>query len=89
MEQAIELLTTAAERKKKAAEPLRTLGKDPATNADMHIKEGRYGVYITDGKTNVSLPKRFDKDTITAEEAADLLAKKRVAPKRAWRGKKV
>jgi DNA topoisomerase-1 len=88
LEQAIELIATAAERKKKAAEPLRTLGKDAATQADVHIKEGRYGVYITDGTTNVSLPKRFDKDTITLAEASELLEKKRTSPKRAWRGKK-
>jgi DNA topoisomerase-1 len=77
-----------AEARKKAAEPLRTLGKDPETQGDVHVKDGRYGPYITDGKTNVSLPKRFTIEGIKLEEAVELLAKKRVAPKRAWRGKK-
>ncbi len=87
---AITMMAEAQERKKKAAEPLRVLGKDPATDAEMIIKDGRYGPYVTDGKTNASLPKKFDPQTITPEEAAELLAKKRAAPpgRRPWRGKK-
>lgn len=88
LKDAISMIENAAEMKKKAAEPLRTLGKDPASGGDVHVKDGRYGPYITDGKTNVSLPKRFTIEGITLDDAADLLAKKRVAPKRAWRGKK-
>lgn len=86
--QAIACLTDRQEQRKKAAEPLRTLGNDPATNAAILVKDGRYGPYVTDGKTNASIPKRFAPDTITLEEAAELLAKKRVAPKRVWRKKK-
>jgi len=88
LKDAIHMIENAAEMKKKAAEPLRVLGKDPAEGGEVSVKSGRYGPYITDGKTNVSLPKRFEIPTITLEEAAELLAKKRVAPKRAWRGKK-
>ncbi len=88
LKDAISMIENAAEMKKKAAEPLRVLGKDPALGGEVSLKDGRYGPYITDGKTNVSLPKRFEIATITLEEAAELLAKKRVAPKRAWRGKK-
>ncbi|TSC80599.1 MAG: DNA topoisomerase I [Candidatus Peregrinibacteria bacterium Gr01-1014_25] len=88
--QAVQMMAEATERKKRAAEPLRVLGSDPATGAEMLIKDGRYGPYITDGKTNASLPKKFDPQTVTVEEAAELLAKKRAAGpgKRVWRGKK-
>jgi len=85
---AIIILDEVQIARKKAAEPLRTLGKDPESNADIHVKDGRYGPYITDGKTNASLGKKFAPATITLEEAIDLLAKKRASPKRAWRGKK-
>ena len=85
LEEAIVLLKEAKEQKKKAAEPLKTLGADPATNATMLVKVGRYGPYITDGKTNVSLPKKFTPETITSEEAADLLAKKRARGPSKWR----
>ncbi|HVW66443.1 MAG TPA: type I DNA topoisomerase [Candidatus Peribacteraceae bacterium] len=86
--QAVELLTTAAERKKKAAEPLKTLGKDPESGNDIHVKDGRFGPYVTDGKTNASLTKKFTVESITLADAAELLQKKRTSPKKAWRGKK-
>src|SRR5207302_515935 len=50
LDQACERLKEAAEKKKKAAEPLRTLGEDPATGAQILIKDGRFGPYVTDGK---------------------------------------
>lgn len=88
LEEAVETVKNVAEAKLKAAQPLRTLGKDPESQADIHVKDGRFGPYITDGKTNASLGKKFSIDTITLEEAIEVLAKKRSSPKRAWRGKK-
>ncbi|MDO8649638.1 MAG: type I DNA topoisomerase [Candidatus Peregrinibacteria bacterium] len=84
-EQAVELLTRSKEERKKAAEPLRTLGEDPATAAQILVKTGRYGPYVTDGKTNASLPKKFSPDTVTLEEAAELLAKKRARGPSKWK----
>ncbi|MBI3336720.1 type I DNA topoisomerase [Candidatus Peregrinibacteria bacterium] len=86
--QAIELFTTAAERKKQAALPLRTLGKDPTTGGEILVKDGRYGPYVTDGKTNASLGKKFDPLSITLEQAVELLVKKRARPPRKWGNKK-
>ena len=88
LKEAVELLTTAAERKKKAAEPLRTLGTDPSSGGEIHVKDGRFGPYVTDGITNVSVPKRFSPDTITLAESIEILEKKRSSPKKVWRGKK-
>jgi topoisomerase IA-like protein len=42
----------------------------------------------SDGKTNSSLGKRFTPDSITLEDAIEMLEKKRTSPKRAWKGKK-
>lgn len=87
--EAITLLDEAEENRKKAAEPLKVLGKDPVSGGEILVKDGRYGPYITDGTTNASLGKKFSPSTITPEEAQELLAKKRAAgPRRAWRGKK-
>ena len=77
----------SAARKAKAAEPLRTLGKNPA-GKDVLVKTGRYGPYVTDGETNCSVPKRFAPETITLDEAVELLEKKKTSPKRAWGRKK-
>lgn len=87
-EEAVTWLTESAERKKKAAEPLKTLGEDPESKKTITVKDGRYGMYVTDGVTNCSLPKALSVDTITFDEAVALLAKKRGQPKRAWRGKR-
>jgi DNA topoisomerase-1 len=86
--EAVDTVVNVAEAKKKAAEPLRTLGKDPDSQTDVHVKDGRYGPYITDGTTNVSLPKRFTIEGITLQEALDLIVKKKSSPRRAWGGKK-
>ena len=84
-DEAVTLLKDAKEQKRKAAEPLRTLGPDLATNATVTVKEGRYGPYVTDGKTNASISKKMDPATITLEQAADLLAKKRARGPSKWR----
>lgn len=86
--EAIDLISRAAEIKKQRELPLRTLGKDPATQADILIKDGRYGPYVTDGVTNCSLPKRFAPDTITLAEALELLVKKRERGPSKWGAKK-
>jgi DNA topoisomerase I len=86
--EAVKIVNERAEAKKKAAEPLKTLGEDPKTGGTIQVKDGRFGPYITDGKTNASLGKKFTPDSITFEDAVELLEKKRSSPKRAWRGKK-
>ena len=43
----------------------------------MVIKDGRFGPYITDGQTNVTVPRSEDPATISAERAFELLADKR------------
>jgi DNA topoisomerase-1 len=66
-------------RGQRSAAPLRELGPDPATQAPMVVKEGRFGPYITDGEYNVTVPRGETVEGITAERAADLLATKRAA----------
>jgi DNA topoisomerase-1 len=81
---ALAFITDAKQRRKEAAEPLRTLGKDPSTGAEILVKSGRYGPYVTDGKTNASLSKKLTPESVTLEEASDLLAKKRVRGPSKW-----
>ena len=68
-----------------AAPPLRELGADPLTGAQMVLREGRFGPYVTDGTTNASLRKGDSVDAISPERAAELLAERRAAPPRAKR----
>jgi DNA topoisomerase-1 len=60
-----------------AAPPLKELGPDPETGGPIVLKEGRYGPYLTDGITNVSLPRGDTVEEITPERAVELLAEKR------------
>ena len=87
-EQAKTLFADGAEKKRKMLEPLLELGEDPETKAPLLVKSGRYGAYVTDGKTNATVPKDQDPKTVTREQAIQMLVKKRKAPKRTWKGKK-
>ncbi|WP_018142403.1 type I DNA topoisomerase [Alloscardovia criceti] len=62
-----------------AKPPLRELGADPETGKNVTIKDGFYGVYITDGETNRTLPKQYTAESIEPAEAFRLLAEKRAA----------
>ncbi|RRD47102.1 type I DNA topoisomerase [Tessaracoccus sp. OH4464_COT-324] len=64
-----------------AAAPLLELGADPANGKPVVVKSGRFGPYITDGETNVTVPRGEDPATLTAARAFDLLAEKRAKPK--------
>ncbi|OLO56778.1 DNA topoisomerase I [Actinomyces oris] len=79
LEQALELFAQPKRRRGQAAArgPLRELGQDPATDKPVVIKDGRFGPYITDGQTNVTVPRSEDPATISAERAFELLADKR------------
>lgn len=87
-EEAEKLIAEAKDKKKKEAEPLKSLGKDPNTGGDIVVKDGRYGPYVTDGKTNASIPKKYMPEDVDLILAAELLDKKRNAPKRKWKGRR-
>ena len=60
-----------------AAAPLRELGTDPLTEKPLVIKDGRFGPYVTDGETNASLRRGQAVETMTIEQASEMLAEKR------------
>ncbi|HEX2362389.1 MAG TPA: type I DNA topoisomerase [Jiangellaceae bacterium] len=60
-----------------AAAPLRELGTDPANGKALVIKDGRFGPYVTDGETNVTVPRGTDVDQLTFDRAVELMAEKR------------
>ncbi|MFD0898856.1 type I DNA topoisomerase [Actinomadura sediminis] len=79
LEQAKELFAQPKQRGRRAAAapPLRELGKDPASDKPVVVKEGRFGPYVTDGETNASLRKGDEVESITIQRAAELLAERR------------
>ncbi len=59
--------------------PLATFGEDPVSGKPIIMKEGRFGLYVTDGVTNASLRRGDDPETINAARAQELLAERRIA----------
>ncbi len=59
--------------------PLRELGTDPVSGRAVVAKDGKFGVYVTDGETNASLSKGDRLDAMLPERAYELLAVRREA----------
>ena len=62
-----------------APPPLRELGVDPATKLAMSVRDGKYGMYLSDGETHVTLPKDMKPEDLKLEDALRMLAEKREA----------
>lgn len=69
---------------------LKELGVDPATGRKIVIKDGRFGMCITDGETNATLRRGDTVEFMTLERGLELLAGRRAweaenggAPKKA------
>jgi DNA topoisomerase-1 len=60
-----------------AAAPLAEFGDDPESGKPIVVKEGRFGPYITDGVTNITVPRATPLEELTRERAVELLAEKR------------
>ncbi len=68
-----------------AKPPLRQFGADPVSGKPISVKDGRFGPYITDGETNITVPRGTSVEELTEERAIELLAEKRAkgpAPKK-------
>jgi DNA topoisomerase-1 len=66
-------------------ESMKEFGMLVGAEGPVKLMAGRYGPYVTDGKTNATLPKTTLPEDLTAQQAAELLKAKREAgpaPKR-------
>ncbi len=59
--------------------PLAEFGADPVSGRMVVAKEGRFGVYVTDGQTNASIGRGDRIESMTPERAYELLAVRRDA----------
>ncbi|MGO3153136.1 MAG: type I DNA topoisomerase [Galactobacter sp.] len=60
-----------------AKPPLAEFGEDPTSGKPIVVKDGRFGPYITDGTTNITVPRGTEVEQLTKERAVELLAEKR------------
>ena len=56
--------------------PLKELGAHPANGDPIQVMDGRYGPYVKCGKTNATLPKGVDPQSLTIEQAVALIAER-------------
>ena len=63
-------------RRRPSASVLKELGAHPESGTSLQVKTGRYGPYVTDGTVNATIPKGTDPESLTVDQAAELLAKR-------------
>jgi DNA topoisomerase-1 len=98
LNEAVEIYKQPKVRRRGVAKPpLKELGVDPETKKPIIIKDGRFGMYVTDGDTNATLRRGDTVEAMTIERALELLAGRRAwevanesegAPKKKARGAK-
>ena len=75
---ALKLLAEPKKRRgRQAAPPLKELGDDSVSKKPMVVKDGRWGLYVTDGETNASFRVGDSLEAITQERASELLELRR------------
>jgi DNA topoisomerase-1 len=78
LEEAIEIYKQPKVRRRGVAKPpLKDLGVDPASQRPVLVKDGRFGIYITDGETNATLRRGDTVEFLTLERGLELLAGRR------------
>ncbi len=75
LQQALELLAQPKRGRSTGSrrEPLKVFDPSPVTGKPVQLLEGRYGPYVTDGRTNASLPRGTTTEDVTFQSALDLL----------------
>ena len=85
LEEALALYAQPKYGARRASSALAEFDADPVSGKPIRIRDGRFGPYVTDGETNVTIPRGEKPEEITFERAVQMLADKRAkgpAPKR-------
>lgn len=78
LDEALEIYSKPKERRRGVAKPpLKELGKDPGSDREVIVKDGRFGMYVTDGETNATLRRGDTLEALTIDRALELLAGRR------------
>lgn len=82
LDEALEVVKLIKEQK--AKELIKTFD-----GTEIKIKSGRYGIYVTDGENNATVPKDTEPTTLSLEDCLNLIEEAKNKPKRGWGKKKV
>src|SRR5690606_36343528 len=86
LEKALELYAQPKYGARKASSALAEFEADPVSGKPIRIRDGRFGAYVTDSVTNVTIPRGQTVEDITFEIAVQMLADKRAKGPAAKRG---
>jgi DNA topoisomerase-1 len=85
LEQALAIYALPKYGARRPSTALAEFEADPVSGKPIRVRDGRFGAYVTDGETNVTIPRGQTVADITYEIAVQMLADKRAkgpAPKR-------
>ena len=85
LEKALEILAQPKYGAARTSSAIKEFDADPESGKPIRIRDGRFGPYVTDGVTNVTIPRGEDPESIDFERAVQMLADKRAkgpVPKR-------
>jgi DNA topoisomerase-1 len=88
LEKALEILASPKYGAARTSSALKEFDADPESGKPIRIRDGRFGPYVTDSITNVTIPRGEDPMAIDFERAVQMLAEKRAkgpAPKKTAR----
>jgi len=73
LSRAVEILSQPKAVSKRGQRVIKTLGKDPQTQQDIHLMQGKFGPYVSDGKNHASLKDPQHAENIALDDALALL----------------
>ena len=79
---AVTVLAEAKDKQRRGPAVLKELGVHPDDEQAINVMDGRFGPYVKHNKTNATLPKDLPPDSITLEQAIELINIKAAKPKR-------
>ena len=91
LDKALEILASPKYGAARTSSALKEFDADPESGKPIRIRDGRFGAYVTDSITNVTIPRGEDPMEIDFDRAVQMLAEKRAkgpAPKRKTAKKK-
>jgi DNA topoisomerase-1 len=79
---AVTVLDEAKNKQRRGPAVLKELGVHPDDEQAINVMDGRYGPYVKHNKTNATLPKDLEPDSVTLEQAIELVNAKATKPKK-------
>ena len=82
LNRAVDVLAEKRKNGRAAPSALKELGNHPETGKPVRVMSGRYGPYVKYERINATLPKGMEPESVTMEQALELIAAKAKKPKK-------